>query len=93
MLQTAAAESASDTGPAQQWQRRGQRRPALDEPWQADFAFAVSTGSLTAQRRVPLQQLTMFSYSIRNFILIGAGADPGEHFRPHQQQWCADIAA
>ena len=39
----------------------------------------MSTGSLTAQRRLPLQQLTMFSYSIRNFILIGAGADPGHY--------------
>lgn len=64
---------------------RGSRSSALDEPWQADFAFAVLTGSLTAQRRVPLQQLTMFSYSIRNFILIGAGADPGGVLALHQQ--------
>lgn len=54
-----------------------QLQSALDEPWQADFAFVVVTGALTAQRRVPLQQLTLFKRSIRNYILIGAGADPG----------------
>ena len=43
----------------------------------------MSTGSLTAQRRLPLQQLTMFSYSIRNFLLIGAGAVPGIHASAH----------
>jgi hypothetical protein len=76
-LQFARRSYTSAAIPAPQRLYHGNRSSALDEPWQADFAFAVSTGSLTAQRRVPLQQLTMFTYSIRNFILIGAGADPG----------------
>lgn len=59
-------------------ERRARSRQ-LNEPWQQDFAFAVVTGSMTAQRRVPLQQITMFTHSIRNYILIGAGADPGKH--------------
>lgn len=46
----------------------------LAEAWQADYAFLIKTGSLTAQRRVPMQLLTFLS-RIRNFMLVGA--EPG----------------
>lgn len=50
------------------------RSAVLAEPWQADYAFLIKTGCLTAQRRVPMQLLTFLS-GIRDFILIGA--EPG----------------